>query len=1119
MNRTRAPSAVRATVLAMLVTVAGLVAADDAPSRADALARRGLDDVLSGDAERERIGVRELVHAGRPGYEHAWSAFVRERETALPLRARLALIHAIACFDSAEAEERLATRFDDPHFEVRALVAQALGGGRSGTGVGTLVRLAADPTPSVRAAALRALFAIDRPDARAARVALPPDTASDLRARRLRLHRLRGDEGLDVRLLAARAYLKGQSADERTSGARLVVAQRGMRSHDLHRLMIVQYGGTSIASFVVRALLGAPFVDPDPAESRLAAAEALLAHVVGVAGSAHDAIPDAERDAALKLAVAWIAHPARVQNRQVDEEARNLLFGALPDLASDPAIRATLVSEVTRRLRASEFDDPNHGIRLLLAVGEATALPVLMSLMDPDHVPPAVLTQVSGAFRDLRRTGDAETARRLVHRERRSDIRTDGTRALAGEAWSLAGPFLASLLVDDNDAVASEAATVLLSRREPEARALVEAALLDQRWRPYEQNAVHALTGPADDAAYALLERMLALGSKEARGAVFIEVNAPTSSLRGPKAVALVRLAMDTPAYGIDIGTIATALSSVDGAAAVRYIREQWTRVTRPGVLLRNLQIVAERDALDFALEIGAAQKDGDDYMLSEVAAVVSGRAATDAARTDPFWRRLLSRGSADMRRVAVRALSYVDHGPMSAYLVPYLADANETASSRKDALLALERGKEPLPENVLWALAADRLEDEDLRSECARALIGCASDPIREKATDWLAQCVEESNVALFRVAELAGTAATPERARRLVELFGAAFAKRFSSPPFMRPLDDDDNARSMRMQALTIALATTKGPASLEALADAIVDPRFALFQLESRRAFTRAHVGGGGPLTSAIDPLELDVSLRFDGATIHETPRPPLPAEAGDIVEALVKVDASSGPRRVIERIMRARDDGSLARFDDLFLAWTALRIVTVAEHPERRTRSADVTGLPSPVRPDGPEATFDLDRRSQLEESAGRFEEAASLAEASLQAGARCGVVDLAPSRWLDRGRVPQPSWRLAKSRIEALRAAVLVSKGRADDARAAFAAATAHERLDPRIFQEAARLRWRAKFDLEAALADVERAAELERRQGVDPSVNTREMMAAVRRALSDAKGRPPGGGK
>lgn len=1117
MSRTRAPSAVRAVALAVALFSAGArlagarpsgrAAADKLPTPDGQLALYGIEDVDSGDSERERVGIRKLVHAGEAGFSVTERCFRLEST----LRRKLALVSALACFDSAQAEDTLVTQLDDPHFEVRALIAQALGGGKSKAGVASLVTLARDLTPSVRAAALRALFAIDRADAVAARASMTPDAAPELRTRRLGLHRLRGDQGPEVLRLAIGAYLAGVSAAERTAGARLLVAQGAAASPDLRRLVIAQFGGVPAATYVARTLLRAPPTDPDPAESRLAAAEALLAHV-GLGR-----IPDVERDGALRLAVSWIARPARVRNRQVDDEARGLLLAALPDLTTDPAVRAMLVAEVTARLRHAAFDDPAHGIRLLLAFGEASALPALVSLVDPEGVPRAVLGHVSGALRDLRRTGDLETARRLVSHDRPSEIRTDGTRALAGEAWSLAGPLLSMLLDDDNDAVASEAATVLLVRREPEARARLEAALLDRRWRPYEQNAVHALIGPVDDQAYALLERLLREGGTEARRAVFIEISTPMSSLRGARAAAIVRLAIDNPSYEIDVGTIATALASVDGLAAVHYIREYWTRVTRPGVLLRNLQVVAEREALEYALEIAGEVKDDDEHMLAEVAAVVSGRSATAPDRTDPFWKRLLSRGSLEMRRVAVRALASVDHGPMSAYLVPYLADKNELASSRRDALLALERGKEPLPENLLWTLASDRLEDEDLRTECARALVAIASDPIREKAVDWLAQCVEEANTALFRIAELAGTRATPDRALRLLALFQGALSKQFATPPYLRPPDDDDTARSIRVQALTIAAATTNDQRVLEALADTLVDPRFAVFQREARRAFAFDHGGGGGPLTSGVDPLELDVALRLDGATPNETPRPPLPPEAGDLIEALVKGDPVNGVHRIEQRLARARTDGSLAKFDDLFVAWASRRISSAAGLDEATDHAPGASGplLPGPARPDGPEATFDLDRRSQFEESAGRFDAAATLAEQSLAAGARCGVIDLPPSRWLDRGHVPQPSYRLAKSRVDLLRGAAHATSGRLDQARALFAEATGRERLDPRVFQEAALLRLRAKFEPDAALADVARAAELERRQGEEPSRVTVAVMAAVRRARGGEAGPGP----
>lgn len=1123
MSRTPVPPPIRIGALALALTLApplahGEDASPPPPPVArtpaavdpDALAARGIDDVRAGEPERERVGVRELVFAGEAGLRRATRELA---DGALPLRVRLSLLRAIAWHDTAAGEDTLAAAADDPRFEVRALVAQGLGGGRSAGGVAVLARLALDPMPGVRGAALRALFAIDRDDAVAARTALRPDTAPELRTRRLVLHRLRGDAAPAVLALARRAYLTGTTSDERFAGARLALRGADGCDSSLRRLVIAQYGVAPWLSFLVRRLLHAPPVEVHPALARLAAAEALVAEL-GRPGT-----EPSVRASLVRLAVHWLARPARVEHRQVDEEAKALLFGALPDLARDDPERTTLVEEVVRRLRAAAFENPADAIRLLLPLGEATALPALCSLVDP-HLLRAELTHVSGALRDLRRTGGLETARVLVARERPDDIRTDGVQALAGEPWSVVGELASALLADASDAVASQTATMLLARKEPQARALLEAALLDGAWRAHEEGVLHELVRPADAAAYALLNRLLRDGSRDVRHAVFEELGAAGSPLRGPRALELVTHEMKRPGPGVDVAMIAKALTMLDGQAAVRYVREQWATFPVPPVLMRDLQVVAHVDALDFALEIAAKAADDDDSMLAAVATVLMGPAATDTTRTDRFWRRLLSKGSASLRDAAVRALAGVDHGPMSVYLIPFLADATQLATSRTYAIAAIARGGEPLPLNLLWKLASDRLEDELLRDECAKALVEAAGDDVREQATAWLEGSTVETNEVLRSIGRLAGTRATPDRVRRLVALFRAALAARFAHPPYARALDEEDASRELRVGALALAVATTNDPAALSTLTDALLDPVFARYQLESRRAFALDHGGGGGPLTAGDDPLELDVALRLDGIGETDTPRPPVPSEVVSIVEARVFVDAVAGRAEIAGRLVRARDDGTLAAFDDLFVAWLARRLAGLAPHDVHRAVPAglplpgDLT-LPAPARCDGPEATYLAGACSERAEWEGRFDVAATLAQESLRADARCGIVDLPPSRWLDRSRTPRPSWQAARARLDLLHAGARAQAGRVDEARALCTAALDRVPRDARVHVESAHVRLVAGFDLEAALAAAERGLDLDRRQDQSSSDLALGVIAALRAKLSDATKPPP----
>ena len=77
-----------------------------------------------------------------------------------------------------------------------------------------------------------------------------------------------------------------------------------------------------------------------------------------------------------------------------------------------------------------------------------------------------------------------------------------------------------------------------------------------------------------------------------------------------------------------------------------------------------------------------------------------------------------------------------------------------------------------------------------------------------------------------------------------------------------------------------------------------------------------------------------------------------------------------------------------------------------------------------------------------------------------------------MIDLPPARWLDRGRVPPPSWQAARARVNLLRATALAAAGHADEARALYLVGTGRVPFDSRVRLEAAALRLRGHFDLD-----------------------------------------------
>src|SRR5262249_28863769 len=151
---------------------------------------------------------RDLVAAGGAG---ARRAAKRLAEGGLSAPAEAMLLQALSASPRPEVDEVLAKAAERPSFEVRAVAAQALGAGRSPAAAGVLARPVGAPVPAVRAAALRSLFAGEDPHARAVRLALPASGDERLLTLRLRLHRLRGDEGPELLALAGRAWRTARS--------------------------------------------------------------------------------------------------------------------------------------------------------------------------------------------------------------------------------------------------------------------------------------------------------------------------------------------------------------------------------------------------------------------------------------------------------------------------------------------------------------------------------------------------------------------------------------------------------------------------------------------------------------------------------------------------------------------------------------------------------------------------------------------------------------------------------------------------------------------------------------------------------------------------------------------
>ena len=1096
------PSA--ATVAPSYAPVPPRIAALVGTARDEERTRAALVSIEDADPTTAARAVRDLLLAGEVGLR---GAVERLASGTCRLAVRLALLPVVAASLEPEVDVVLAAGALETRPELRMLAAHALGAGRSGLAVETLVRLLDDPVSGVRAAALRALFSIETPAAKHARTTHGDDADSEIRTLRLTLHRLRGDADEAVARRARRSYVAGTTSAERLAGARLMGALPAAPPLGLALVVLELGGGRNAQVFARRLLGGAPTVR-DRGQGRLAAAEALLGLL---------ALPNpgaSRREGMLEIAVEWLAHPERDGGRQIDEEARTALFTVLPDFG------ATIVPAVTRRLRENCFEDPSQGVRLLLGLKEDVALEALQALArEAKALERPVLGAVLGGFRDLGKIGDAALAEALTAPAMPNDVRMDATLALAGDDATFAWPLLERLLRDPDAAVSSKAKDAVEVRGGPKARHLLEAVLLEGRWPAWGAEALRYATTSADPAAYEFLDLTLTRGPQRLRTAIFDEISSVRSKLRGPAAVRLVRRGIEEDRLGLDVAQIAAALASVDGPAAVAWVRARWRTWRSPEPLIRDLQIVSDPGALDFALELAAELRDDQEGLLNQVVTVLCGACPKVPARTDPLWRRLLERGSPSIRRSVVDALPGIPHGPMAALLAPWVADRAMDASVRRAALLACAPERDQPRTALLWTIASDRIEDPDLRAAAAQELLRRGDPRLRPLALAWLSERIDEWSEAVEIIAELAGRGASASEASDLLQLLRDDLGLRYKERPYFhrRRGDGEEEALGNRARSLIRAIAASGDSPSLDALASHLFDPRFATWSWEASRCAALQRAPGGGPLSPLADPPTLEVLLRHAAEDPNDSPIPPIPPEAAEIAEALAHRGPEEAAKRIARALAEAQDSGRLADFHDLYLLWLATGMREPGARKDRAPAEGAARLLEEAMARTAPafgaEELVALDARCQEAERAGRFQEGAARALETSALAARTGLVDLPPTRWLAEGRPPGPSWRAIRARADFLAGAAAAVAGKGDEARDAFRAGLARAPRDPETLRGAAVLQARSRFDLEGAEALARRAAEMERREGQSESRASQDALArveAARRAKSPA---------
>jgi len=1040
------------------------------------------------------------------------------------------LLQIVCAARHPAADEILAHAVGEPRPLYRMLAAHGLGRGRSVGAVDTLATLARDDLPAVRIAALRSLFAHTADEARAARLAVPPDRAPALLARRLRWHDRAEDASPALLDMARTAYLEGRSPALRMAAAHYLALPALQAPIELLDLVVRELGGGPLAAWLVRLARSLPQQGYDLVAERNTAIRAMFTLL------AHPKASPEQRTRWLHWAVGWVADPIPMDPYRRDPIPEFELRRRLPDFG------AALVAPVTDYLTRGAFDDPRKGMVLLRELGPELALPSVRGFLTPRAQAPRYESRAeaqhrryarnaaAGVLQEIGRVGDEALARALLFGDEPLALKVEIVHALEGDDGAWAVPVLVRLMEDKSYELRQDAILALQKRDEPEARAALVEDLFARLERPHDR--LQALVRRGDEDALVVMKRALDDKRRVLRKAALAQFRRKRHPRLCANGKALIEAYRPDLQSRQEVQEYVYALLNVAPLDAVTFVDTNWDAFPKEDMRRTCLRILAETTgkaareaAIDLALR--RAPYDAPRPLALAAGAVFQGpdRMYDWTYRVEDIGPRLrawLDDEDVHLQREALAAWAHPQAPDAVARLVALLGRAlaggalperDTTHAGEQEfagtVLAALVHQPWSVVEDTFVDVALDASGDIDLARVAAYRLIGKVSDKTRARLSTWLDLDPEpnaeapgrraDRHLQLFLAAAV-GTGADEAKAtslqavlkRELWSFFSPAWLKRvIEEGPGVLSDDPDERTRAYdfytRVGALARAVASTGHEPSVLATLELLFDPRLALYARECVRRQS-ATMRAAGADAAAIEPSELNVL----GHNEPGSPNWGMPLAVYEILrEAKVVEDAKLA--RALERVLAAaRADGRLAQFPLLYLV-RALES-QLEPHTGRNAETADVLWRYGRFFGEGDTPLHYWLRQKQVSQLAEvrRFEEAAQAQRAVVRTLVRGNHTAQLPGFFVRQ-----------QSLLEALTASAAATRGAQDEAAQLFARARERGPDHPDVLNSVAWYRALARSGLEDAEAEALRATRLEARVENRPGVNAADTLAYV----------------